>query len=404
MLDGQWTTDWDAKLATRTARMKRSIIRELLKFTDMPDVISFAGGLPAAEVFPVREFRESSTFVLEEAPQVALQYSSTEGFLPLRRYLAEKVGKYGIPAVPANILLTNGSQQALDLLGKVFISPGDTVLTEAPTYLGAVQAWNAYEPRFVTVPLDDDGMQVDKLPEILESEPVKFIYVLPNFHNPAGTTMSLERRQRLVEVAAKYKVFIVEDDPYGELRFEGEDIPPIISLHKENVIYLGTFSKTLAPGIRLGWIIAPEIVMDRLVQAKQGADLHTGTFVQMLAYDIASRGILKRHVEKIREVYRERRDVMLAAMDEHFPKDASWTHPQGGLFLWVRCPEWVDTTKLLERAIEERVAFVPGFAFYPDGRGKNAMRLNFSAMPPEKIKEGIKRLGRVLREACAEAH
>ena len=404
MLDGQWTTDWDAKLATRTKGMSRSIIRELLKFTEMPDVISFAGGLPAAEVFPVREFRESSAFVLEEAPQVALQYSATEGFLPLRRYLAEKVSKYGIPAVPENILLTNGSQQALDLLGKVFISPGDTVLTEAPTYLGAIQAWNAYEPRFVTVPLDDQGMQVDRLESILDKEPVKFIYVLPNFHNPAGTTLPLERRQQLIEIAAKHRVFIVEDDPYGELRFEGEDIPPIISMHKENVIYLGTFSKTLAPGIRLGWIIAPEIVMDRLVQAKQGADLHTGTYIQMLAYDIASRGILKRHVETIRKVYRERRDVMLAAMEQYFPPAVTWTRPEGGLFLWVRCPEGVDTEKLLEQAIKERVAFVPGFAFYPDGRGKNAMRLNFSAMPPERIKEGIARLGRVLKTACAEAH
>jgi 2-aminoadipate transaminase len=400
MLDGQWTTDWESKLADRTKRMQRSVIRELLKFTQMPDIISFAGGLPAPEVFPVREFRESSAFVLAECPERALQYGTTEGFLPLRRYLAEKVQKYGIPAVPENILLTNGSQQALDLVGKVFISPGDTVLTEAPTYLGALQAWNGYEPRFVTVPLDDDGMQVDKLEPILEREEVKFIYVLPNFHNPAGTTLPLDRRERLVQIAARHNVFIVEDDPYGELRFEGEDIAPLISLHKENVIYLGTFSKTLAPGIRLGWIIAPEIVMERLVQAKQGADLHTGTFVQMLAYDIASRGILKRHVGTIRTVYRERRDVMLESIEKHFPPGVSWTRPQGGLFLWIRCPEGVDTEQLLKKALEEKVAFVPGFAFFPDGRGRNAMRLNFSAMPPDKIRLGIERLGRVLTKEC----
>ena len=404
MLDGQWTTDWGAVLAPRAARMKRSVIRELLKFTEMPDVISFAGGLPAPEVFPIREFRESSAFVLEECPERALQYSSTEGFPPLRKYLAEKVGKYGVPAVPENILITNGSQQALDLLGKVFISSGDVVLVEAPTYLGALQAWNAYEPRYVTIPLDDDGMQVDQLEEILEREPIKFIYVLPNFHNPAGTTMPLERREELVEIAARRKVFIVEDDPYGELRFEGQDIPPIISLHKENVIYLGTFSKTLAPGIRLGWMIAPEVVMDKLVQAKQGCDLHTGTFVQMLAYDIASRGILKRHVQTIRQCYRERRDVMLEALEEHFPEQVSWTRPQGGLFLWARCPEGVDTTLLLEKALEEKVAFVPGFAFYPGGeRGRNAMRLNFSCMAPDRIREGIKRLGRVLKAECKAA-
>jgi 2-aminoadipate transaminase len=402
MYDGQWTTDWEAQLASRTKRMKRSVIRELLKFTQMPDIISFAGGLPAPEVFPVREFRESSAFVLEECPERALQYGTTEGFLPLRRYLAEKVSKYGVPAVPENILLTNGSQQALDLLGKVFVSPGDTILTEAPTYLGALQAWNAYEPRYVTVPLDDDGMRVDKLDEVLEREPVKFIYVLPNFHNPAGTTMPLARRKKLVEIAARHKVFIVEDDPYGELRFKGKDIAPIISLHKENTIYLGTFSKTLAPGIRLGWIIAPEIVMDRLVQAKQGADLHTGTFVQMLAYDIASRGILKRHVSRIREVYSERRDVMLRAMETHFPEGVSWTRPKGGLFLWVRCPDGIDTEKLLDLALEEKVAFVPGFAFFPDGSGRNTMRLNFSAMSPDKIKLGIERLGRVVRHECGE--
>jgi 2-aminoadipate transaminase len=403
MLDGQWTTDWESKLADRTKRMQRSVIRELLKFTQMPDIISFAGGLPASELFPVREFRESSAFVLAECPERALQYGTTEGFLPLRRYLAEKVQKYGIPAVPENILLTNGSQQALDLVGKVFISPGDTVVTEAPTYLGALQAWNAYEPRFVTVPLDDDGMQVDKLESILEREEVKFIYVLPNFHNPAGTTLPFDRRERLVQIAARHNVFIVEDDPYGELRFEGEDIVPLISLHKENVIYLGTFSKTLAPGIRLGWIIAPEIVMERLVQAKQGADLHTGTFVQMLAYDIASRGILKRHVGTIRTVYRERRDVMLESIEKHFPPGVSWTRPQGGLFLWVRCPEGVDTEQLLKKALEEKVAFVPGFAFFPDGRGRNAMRLNFSAMSPDKIRLGIERLGRVLTKECPSA-
>ena len=399
MYDGQWTTDWESKLATRTKRMGRSVIRELLKFTQMPDIISFAGGLPAPEIFPVREFRESSSFVLDESPERALQYGMTEGFLPLRRYLADKVSKYGIPAVPENILMTNGSQQALDLLGKVFISPGDTVLTEAPTYLGAIQAWNAYEPRFVTVPLDDDGMQVDKVEKVLEREKVKFIYVLPNFHNPAGTTMPLDHRKKLVEIAARHGVFIVEDDPYGELRYEGMDIAPIISLHKENTVYLGTFSKTLAPGIRLGWMIAPEVAMERLVQAKQGADLHTGTYVQMLAYDIASRGILKRHVQTVRQVYRERRDVMLAAMEEHFPKEVAWTRPQGGLFIWVRCPEGVDTEPLLEKALEEKVAFVPGFAFFPDGSGKNAMRLNFSAMPPDKIQVGIKRLGRVLKRA-----
>jgi 2-aminoadipate transaminase len=251
------------------------------------------------------------------------------------------------------------------------------------------------------VPVDDDGMQVELLEAELEKGQVKFIYVLPNFHNPAGTTLTLERRLKLVELAAKYRVFIVEDDPYGELRFEGQDIPPIISYHRENVIYLSTFSKTLAPGIRLGWITAPKVVIEKLVLVKQGTDLHTGTFVQHVANDICQRGILKRHVQKIRAEYRKRRDVMMATMEEAFPAAASWTRPQGGLFLWVRLPEGVDTEKLFYSALEEKVAFVPGHVFYPNGGGHNTLRLNFSCMGPKAIKEGIQRLGRALKRELA---
>jgi len=255
----------------------------------------------------------------------------------------------------------------------------------------------------VTVPLDDDGMQVTLLEDVLKREPVRFIYVLPNFHNPAGTTLPLERRIKLAELAAEYGVFIVEDDPYGELRFEGEDITPIVVLHKENTIYLSTFSKTLAPGVRLGWIVAPEEVTAKLVQAKQGADLHTSTFVQMVVNDICQRGLLRPHVRKLREVYRERRDVMLAALEEHFPPGTGWTRPQGGLFLWGRLPEGFDSAEFLKIAVEEeKVAFVPGFAFYPDGDGSNTMRLNFSNAPPDKISEGIARLGRAIKKELAK--
>jgi 2-aminoadipate transaminase len=336
---------------------------------------------------------------LQEVPERALQYGTTQGYIKLREYLDETVKKYGVPAVPDNILITNGSQQALDLIGRTFINPGDVILSGCPTYLGAIQAWRPFGPRFATVPIDDDGMQVDLLEAELEQGHVKFIYVLPNFHNPAGTTLSLERREKLVELAAKYHAFIVEDDPYGELRFEGVDLPPIISYHKENVIYLSTFSKTLAPGIRLGWIIAPERVIDKLVLVKQGADLHTGTFVQHVANDICQRGILRRHVQKIRAEYHKRRDVMLAAMEESFPKEAVWTRPQGGLFLWIRLPEQVDTEKLFYGALEEKVAFVPGHVFFPNGGGHNTMRLNFSCMGPQGIQEGIARLGRALKRA-----
>lgn len=398
-LDGQWTTDWERACSQRTQRMTSSIIRELLKYTQQPDVISFAGGMPAPEAFPIREVREACNYILKEMGPQALQYGPTEGYPPLKEYLAESMQKYGIPAVQGNILLTNGSQQALDLIGKVFIDEGDTIVVGRPTYLGALQAWNVYGPRYITVPLDDNGMQVELLDDILKREKVKFIYILPNFHNPAGVTLSLERRYQLVRIAARYGTFIVEDDPYGQLRYEGEDIIPIISLHKENTIYLSTFSKTLSPGIRLGWIVAPERVIVKFVQAKQGTDLHTSTFVQYIAADICNRGILKRHVKGIRRIYRERRDVMLAAMEKHFPPGVTWTRPQGGLFLWVVLPEHVDTGKLLQVALqEEKVAFVPGVVFYPsaDLGGHNCMRLNFSNASPEMIEEGIKRLGRVL--------
>ncbi|MBC8248334.1 MAG: PLP-dependent aminotransferase family protein [Anaerolineales bacterium] len=376
--------------------MMSSIIRDLLKLALQPDIISFAGGMPASELFLVREFEEACRYVLTHDGVRALQYGTTEGYPPLRQYLVEKMQEYDVPAEQENILIINGSQQALDLIGKMFINPGDVILTEGPTYLGAIQSFRAYQARFVTVPLDEDGIQTDKLEEVLKHTPVKFIYVLPNFHNPAGVTMTLERRLKLVELAAKYGVFIVEDDPYGELRFEGQDIAPLVVLHKENVLYLSTFSKTLAPGIRLGWIVAPSKIIAKLVQAKQGSDLHTSTFIQMVANDICQRGILRHHVKEIRKVYKERRDAMLDAMERHFPPGVTWTRPEGGLFLWVQLPEHVDASEFLNVALQEKVAFVPGRVFYPDGDGQNAMRLTFATAGPEKIEEGIERLGRAL--------
>lgn len=395
-LDGKVTTNWHERFAERTHNMMSSIIREILKLALQPDIISFAGGMPAAELFLIREFEEACQYVLTHDGVRALQYGTTEGYPPLKQYLVEKMKEYDVPAEQENILLINGSQQALDLIGKIFINPGDVVLTEGPTYLGAIQAFRAYQARLVTVPLDEEGIQTGKLEEALERHPVKFIYVLPNFHNPAGVTMTLERRLKLVELAAKYGVFIVEDDPYGELRFEGQDITPLVVLHKENVLYLSTFSKTLSPGIRLGWIVAPSKIIAKLVQAKQGSDLHTSTFVQMVTNDICQRGILRSHVKTIREVYRGRRDAMLAAMERHFPPGVTWTRPQGGLFLWVQVPEHIDTTEFLNLALQEKVAFVPGRAFYPDDDGQNAMRLTFATADPERIEEGIKRLERAL--------
>ncbi len=394
--------DWKRFLAQRTQKMKGSAIRELLKLTQQPDVISFGGGMPAPELFPVREIEEACSFLLRESPKSVLQYSTTEGHRPLREYLADTMAKYSIHHNPDNILITTGSQQALDLLGKIFIDAGTYVLTERPTYLGAIQAWRAYEAEFATVPIDDQGMQVELLEDVLKKTPVRFIYVLPNFHNPAGTTLPEERRRLLVEIARKYDLIIVEDDPYGALRYTGEDIIPIVALAPERTIYLGTFSKTLTPGLRIGWVVAPTEIIQRLVQAKQGSDLHTSTFDQMVANDVAQRGILKAHVRMLRKVYGERRDLMLDSLAEFWPDGSSWTTPQGGLFLWARVPKPIDTLASFPKAVEKKVAYVPGVNFFPyeDG-GHDAMRLNFSNAQPEMIVEGIRRLGITFKEELA---
>jgi 2-aminoadipate transaminase len=392
------------------------MIRELLKLTEQPDIISFAGGLPAPELFPMAAFQAACERVLAQHGPRALQYSTTEGFGPLREYIVDKMAQYGIKAAPENVLITSGSQQALDLLGKLLINPGDKILTERPTYLGALQAWRAYQAEFVSVPVDDDGLQTELLEEALCTGP-KFMYILPNFQNPAGVTLSMKRRQSLIELADRYGIPIVEDDPYGELRFEGEHLPPLVVQDADrlngrttlngngylhgNVIYLSTFSKTLAPGLRLGWIVAPTDVIQHCVMAKQGMDLHTSTFVQMVAYEVVQDGFLKEHVRQIREVYRARRDVMLTALDYYFPPGITWTRPQGGLFLWVTLPETLDSIAILEKAIDNKVAFVPGTAFYPGGGGQNTMRLNFSNAQPEQIETGIRRLGEVLAAETA---
>ena len=401
-------TPWDHRYAQRTQRMTSSAIRELLKLTEDPEVISFAGGLPAPDVFPVEEFSAACGQVLKEWGAQALQYGSTEGYLPLREMIARHTGRYGISISADNILITSGSQQALDLIGKVFINPGDRILVEEPTYLGALQAWNAYGAEYVTVPMDEDGMVTEALENALRSG-VKFIYVLPNFQNPTGVTLSLQRRQELIEIADRYGVPIIEDDPYGQLRYEGENLPSIVSMDNEyrrnggieyrgNVIYLSTFSKTLAPGLRLAWVVAPTPVIRKLVQAKQGADLHTSTFNQIVAFEVGRGGFLDRHIWLIRRVYGERRNIMLDAMEELFPPGVSWTKPQGGLFLWGMLPKGMDTSEVFKIAVERKVAFVPGTSFYALGGGENTMRLNFSYSNPDQIQIGIERLGNVLKE------
>lgn len=411
------TTPWQQRYAQRMKWMGSSIIRELLKLTERPDIISFAGGLPAAETFPVEEFEAATQQVLARHGAKALQYSTTEGFLPLREYIVQRMARYGIAATPENVLITSGSQQALDLIGKVLINPGDQVLTEQPTYVGALQAWKAYQAEFVTVPMDDYGLCTSRLEEALCSGP-KFMYILPNFQNPAGVTLSVPRRKKLLSLADRYGIPIIEDDPYGQLRYEGAHLPPLVVLDSEqlkhdpsengrgfmsgNVIYLSTFSKTLAPGLRLGWMVAPQEVISRCVMAKQGMDLHTSSFVQMVAYEVIKDGFIDEHVRFIRDLYRTRRDVMLDALDRHFPAGVQWTRPAGGLFLWVTLPPELDSTLLLEKAIAEKVAYVPGSAFDPGGEIRNTFRLNFSNARPEDIETGIRRLGRVIEQAVAE--
>jgi len=409
------STRWIHRYAQRTQRMTSSAIRELLKLTEKPDIISFAGGLPGPELFPVEELREAAETVLEQKGRKALQYSTTEGYPPLREMIVRHMARYGIVVDIDNVLITSGSQQALDLIGKVLINPGDKVLTENPTYLGALQAFTMYSADYVTVPLDDDGLVVEKLEDGLRSGP-KFMYLLPNFQNPSGVTLSLERRHEIIKLSDHYGIPIIEDDPYGQLRYEGEHIKSLVVLDAEcvqcqhegkytgNVIYLSTFSKTLAPGLRLGWIVAPKEVINRLVQAKQGTDLHSSTFDQMLAYEVGRGGFLDRHVHRIREVYGQRRTIMIKALEQAFPDPSTgvrWTRPQGGLFLWLTLPEHMNAADVLMEAIREKVAFVPGAPFFPGGGGHNTIRLNFSNANEQQIVEGIARLGRVVTRALA---
>lgn len=402
------TTPWTHRYAQRTHTLTSSVIRELLKLAQKPDVISFGGGLPAPEFFPIAQIQQACERTLNEHGAFALQYSTTEGYQPLREMIARHVVRYGLHATADNVLITSGSQQALDLVAKLLINPGDRVLVEAPTYLGALQAFNVFGAEYVSVPTDANGLQTGYLEDALRTGP-KLMYILPNFHNPGGFTLAQDRRKELVRLADKYGVPIVEDDPYGQLRYEGEHIAPLFVLDRMtrgirgdngfslgNVIYLSTFSKTLTPGLRLGWIIAPKEVIAKLVQLKQGADLHTSTFNQVVAYETARGGFLDQHIKLLREVYRERRDVMLAALAESFPACVSWTHPAGGLFVWVRLPIGMDSHVFLEAALARKVAFVPGEVFFaPDWPCEEAhryLRLNFSSTPPEKIRIGIARL------------
>jgi 2-aminoadipate transaminase len=390
--------------ASRTKVMKSSAMRDLMAVTARPEVISLAGGLPDTSTFPPDTFAAVAQRIASESCAKALQYGPTEGLDETKECIAEVMAAEGMRADPEDVLVTTGGQQVIDLVTKTLIDPGDVVIAEGPTYPGAVPVFSAYQAEVVQIDMDADGMRVDLLEETLgrldrEGRRPKFIYTVPSFQNPAGVTMSQPRRRRLVEVAHERELLVLEDNPYGLLRFEGDPPPPLLSLDGGvYVMYLGTFSKILSPGIRLGWVVAPPPVLEKINLGKQAADLCTSTLSQLMVQAYFAEGHWRDYVDSLTEIYRARRDTMLDALADHFPPQAEWTRPSGGLFIWATLPDFIDTTDLLARALRENVAFVPGEAAFLDGRGRNAMRLNYSGSDEDAIREGIRRIGEVVTE------
>ena len=390
--------------ANRMDNIKASDVRELLKLTARPEIISFAGGLPAPELFPVADLKTAMDAVMDENGTAALQYGVTEGPRHLREQIAARLAdKNNIHTDPDQLILTAGSQQGLDFIGKLFLNPGDVVVLESPSYLGAINAFKQYEPNFVEVPTDDGGMIIEELDRVLATtENVKLIYVIPDFQNPSGRTMPLERRKQFMEVISKYEIPTIEDNPYGDLRFKGEFLPALRSMdEKDLIIYFGTFSKILSPGFRMGWINAREEIIEKVNLIMQASALQTPTINALVISKYLDMFDIDEHVEKIRAVYKRRAQLMIDTMRAEFPPQVKFTDPDGGLFTWVELPEGIDTRELAPKAMAQNVAYVPGSGFYPSGNTKNCMRLNYSNATDERIVEGIKRLGKVLREALA---
>ncbi|MPM11527.1 2-aminoadipate transaminase [bioreactor metagenome] len=389
----------EIRFSDRANGLKASEIRELLKLTEMPEIISFAGGLPAKELFPIEKIKEVMLEVMDKDGTAALQYGPTEGYKPLREIVAtERMSTAHMNLTADDVIITTGSQQGLEFSAKLFLNKGDTVICESPSYLGAINAFKAYEPRFVEVEMDENGMIMSELEKALKDNPdAKMIYTIPDFQNPTGITLSDDRRKRIAELASEYKIPVIEDNPYGELIYEGEVYPAIKSFDKEGwVIFLGTFSKTFTPGLRLGWICASPEILNKYVLIKQGADLQSSSLDQRIAAVFMQKYNLNEHIEKIREVYGKRRTLMLESMDKYFPEGVKHTNPYGGLFTWVELREDLDAATIMEECIKENVAYVPGASFFPNRSHKNFFRVNYSCMPEEKIVEGIKRLGKVL--------
>jgi 2-aminoadipate transaminase len=378
----------------RAQQLQSSFIREILKITQRPEIISFAGGLPSPATFPVEVMKAAYDKVLTNNGKVALQYGPTDGFPALREWIANSLSTGGAKIAPEQILMTSGSQQALDLLGKVLLDEGSTALVETPSYLGALQAFSVYRPKFVSVKTDDHGL----VPSSVEAvgKGARLLYALPNFQNPTGRSLSVERRVELVETCARLGLPLIEDDPYGALSYSGEPSPKMVAMNPDGVIYMGSFSKVLTPGIRLGYVCAPLPLVRRLELAKQAADLHTAQLTQMVVHEVIKDGFLDQHIPSIRTLYGNQCQVMLEAMAEHFPQGVSWTKPEGGMFIWVTLPKHIDAMKLLDQAIAAKVAFVPGSPFYANEPETNTLRLSFVTVPPEKIREGIAILGKLI--------
>ena len=386
--------------ADRMENVKASEIRELLALTAKPEIISFAGGLPAPELFPVEQMDAAIEAVMKENGRAALQYGTTEGLPRLRQQIADRLAaKNNIHTDIANIIPTAGSQQGLDFAARLFVNPGDVVIMESPSYLGAINAFIQSQPNFVEIPTDEDGMIMEELDKVLSETPnVKMIYVIPDFQNPSGRTWPLERRRKFMEIINKYEIPVLEDNPYGELRYEGEYLPALKSMDTKGlVIYLGTFSKILAPGLRLGWIVANDEYIRKFNLIAQGAVLQTSTFSIAAVSKFIDMYDLDAHVEKIRQVYKHRCALMVESMDKYFPNEVSFTRPNGGLFTWAELPDYIDTKEMATQALEQKVAYVPGASFFPNGGNCHCMRLNYSCMPDERIVEGIKRLGNVIK-------
>lgn len=394
------------KFSNRINNIKPSPIREMAKLIQDPEIISFAGGMPAPELFPIDELSEISQYIIKQNGKKALQYSSTEGLYELRKIISDRMNIFNIVCSPENVLITNGSQQGLEFTGKLFIDDGDIVICENPSYIGALNAFRVYNPKFVGVPVDNNGMIIDELEKILRKHSnIKYIYTVPSFQNPTGVSMSEDRKRRLVELSCEYGVPIVEDNPYLELNYREEIEFPVKSYDKdENIIYLGSFSKTFCPGLRVGWIIAAEDIIKKYSLIKQGVDLHVNTFAQYQIAEFIKKFDYNGHVEKIKNVYKRRRDTMLNSIAKEFPEKIKYTIPDGGMFIWVELPVNIDANTIFKKALNKKVAFVPGDAFFAEDSVKNCFRLNYATMSEERIEEGIRRLGEVLRESVLHSY